>query len=128
LAIQIDAAINPGNSGGPVLKDNKAYLHPRFFFSFFSHYIYIQVTGVAFQSLAGAENMGFIIPVPIIKHFLQDLEKNGKYTGFGGIGIQCQTLENKQLRKFLKLPTGTVRKKLTFPPPSPTPQFSLSLN
>ena len=75
------------------------------------------MTGVAFQSLAGAENMGFIIPVPIIKHFLQDLEKNGKYTGFGGIGIQCQTLENKQLRKFLKLPTGTVRKKLTFPPP-----------
>ena len=39
-----------------------------------------QVVGVAFQSLVNAENMGFIIPVPIIKHFLKDIELHGKYT------------------------------------------------
>eukprot|EP01087_Luapelamoeba_hula_P016967 TRINITY_DN5288_c0_g1_i2.p1 TRINITY_DN5288_c0_g1~~TRINITY_DN5288_c0_g1_i2.p1 ORF type:complete len:689 (-),score=98.87 TRINITY_DN5288_c0_g1_i2:55-2121(-) len=88
LAIQIDAAINPGNSGGPVLKDNK-------------------VIGVAFQSLLGAENIGFIIPIPIVNHFLKDLERHGKYTGFGGMGIQCQPLENMQLRKFLATPPET---------------------
>ena len=35
---------------------------------------------MAFQSLVNAENMGFIIPVPIIKHFLKDIELHGKYT------------------------------------------------
>jgi len=84
LAIQIDAAINPGNSGGPVLKGDK-------------------VIGVAFQSLVNAENIGFIIPVPIIKHFLKDIELHGKYTGFGSIGIQCQPMENPQLRHFHKM-------------------------
>ncbi|ELR20829.1 DegPtype protease [Acanthamoeba castellanii str. Neff] len=84
LAVQIDAAINPGNSGGPVLKDDK-------------------VVGVAFQSLVNAENMGFIIPVPIIKHFLKDIELHGKYTGFGALGIQCQPMDNPQLRHFHKM-------------------------
>lgn len=69
LCIQIDAAINPGNSGGPVLKDNK-------------------VVGIAFQNLPSAENIGFIIPVPIIKHFLKDIELHGTYTGFGTLGLQ----------------------------------------
>lgn len=35
-----------------------------------------QVVGVAFQSLEGAENIGFIIPVPIIEHFLEDVRRN----------------------------------------------------
>lgn len=39
MAIQIDAAINPGNSGGPAIMGDK-------------------VAGVAFQNLAGAENIG----------------------------------------------------------------------
>jgi S1-C subfamily serine protease len=47
LAIQIDAAINPGNSGGPVLsKDGK-------------------VIGIAFQNLSQAENIGYVIPLPM---------------------------------------------------------------
>ena len=82
LAIQIDAAINPGNSGGPAIMNN-------------------EVVGVAFQSLDGAENIGFIIPVPIITHFLQDVERSkGNYVGFPALGISCQAMENKQLRKF----------------------------
>ncbi len=62
-----------------------------------------QVIGVAFQSMVGVENIGFIIPVPIIKHFLNDIELHGHYTGFGALGIQCQAMDNPQLRKFHKM-------------------------
>ena len=56
LAIQIDAAINPGNSGGPVMQDGK-------------------VVGVAFQGYSGAvaQNVGFMIPTPVIRRFLEDV-------------------------------------------------------
>ncbi|KAG0496602.1 hypothetical protein HPP92_001136 [Vanilla planifolia] len=79
MAIQIDAAINPGNSGGPAIMGDR-------------------VAGVAFQNLSGAENIGYIIPVPIIKHFLSGVEENGKYLGFCSLGLSCQTTENVQLR------------------------------
>ncbi|KAI7726348.1 hypothetical protein M8C21_008004, partial [Ambrosia artemisiifolia] len=61
LAIQIDAAINPGNSGGPAIMGDK-------------------VAGVAFQNLSGAENIGYIIPVPVIKHFVDGVEASGNYS------------------------------------------------
>ena len=61
LTIQIDAAINPGNSGGPVLQDGK-------------------VVGVAFQGYSGdvAQNVGYMIPTPVIRRFLKDVE-DGRY-------------------------------------------------
>ncbi|KAG0591583.1 hypothetical protein KC19_1G185700 [Ceratodon purpureus] len=87
MAIQIDAAINPGNSGGPALMEDK-------------------VVGVAFQNLANAENIGYIIPVPVIKHFLADVEETGGYIGFCSLGVTCQSAENVQLREHLKMPPG----------------------
>ena len=54
LVVQTDAAINPGNSGGPVVQDGR-------------------VVGVAFQGYPGFDNMGFFIPVPVVRHFLEDL-------------------------------------------------------
>jgi S1-C subfamily serine protease len=76
LAIQIDAAINPGNSGGPALDDEH------------------RVVGVAFCSLQGAENIGYIIPTPIILHFLEDIHRNnGLYTGFVRLGLMTQSLD-----------------------------------
>ncbi|TVU01073.1 hypothetical protein EJB05_53484 [Eragrostis curvula] len=80
MAIQIDAAINPGNSGGPAIMGDK-------------------VAGVAFQNLSGAENIGYIIPVPIIKRFISGVEESGKYSGFCTLGISCQATENIQLRE-----------------------------
>ncbi|XP_048233318.1 protease Do-like 10, mitochondrial [Ricinus communis] len=80
MAIQIDAAINPGNSGGPAIMGTK-------------------VAGVAFQNLSGAENIGYIIPVPVIKHFIAGVQENGKYVGFCSLGLSCQPTENVQLRK-----------------------------
>ncbi|KAB2051851.1 hypothetical protein ES319_A12G080300v1 [Gossypium barbadense] len=100
MAIQIDAAINPGNSGGPAIMGNK-------------------VAGVAFQNLSGAENIGYIIPVPVIKHFIAGIEESGKYMGFCFMGLSCQPTENVQLRNHFKMqPHMTVpfrnRERITF--------------
>nr|GMC76307.1 protease Do-like 10, mitochondrial [Ipomoea batatas] len=84
LAIQIDAAINPGNSGGPAIMGNK-------------------VAGVAFQNLSGAENIGYIIPVPVIRHFISGVEENGSYVGFCSMGLSCQPTENLQLREYFQM-------------------------
>ncbi len=46
------------------------------------------------------------IPVPIIHHFLMDLEKFHKYVGFCHLGLSCQSLDNPTLRSYLNLPDG----------------------
>lgn len=84
MAIQIDAAINPGNSGGPAIMGDK-------------------VAGVAFQNLSGAENIGYIIPVPVIKHFISGVEEKGEYVGFCSLGLSCQPTENVQLRRHFRM-------------------------
>jgi S1-C subfamily serine protease len=78
LACQIDAAINPGNSGGPVIKDGR-------------------IAGIAFQGYVYAQNIGYMVPAPLIEHFLKD-SADGHYDGFPGIGIEWQPMENPGLR------------------------------
>ncbi|CAA7399957.1 unnamed protein product [Spirodela intermedia] len=87
LGIQIDAAINPGNSGGPAFNDQG------------------ECIGVAFQVLRSdeAENIGYVIPTTVVSHFLNDYERNGKYTGFPCLGVLLQKLENPALRACLKV-------------------------
>lgn len=87
LAIQIDAAINPGNSGGPVLSASG------------------KVIGVAFQSLSedDVENIGYVVPVNVINHFLDDVRRHGSYSGVCGVGVHLQAMENEQLRKHYKM-------------------------
>ncbi|MBU4334644.1 MAG: trypsin-like peptidase domain-containing protein, partial [Candidatus Omnitrophica bacterium] len=80
LAVQIDAAINPGNSGGPVVKDGK-------------------LVGIAMQAYKTAQNIGYMIPPPIIKHFFDDNE-NGSYDGFPLLGINFNNTENAALKKY----------------------------
>jgi len=77
LTCQIDAAINPGSSGGPVIKDET-------------------LVGVAFQAGSG-ENIGYMVPAPVINHFLEDI-KDGTYDGIPGFGISWQKMENPDLR------------------------------
>jgi len=87
LAIQIDAAINPGNSGGPALLGTK-------------------VVGVCFETLINAENIGYIIPVPVVLHFLEDIKRNaGNCSGFCDIGIQIQLLESENIRAAMGMTT-----------------------
>ena len=85
LTCQIDAAINPGNSGGPVIFNNK-------------------IVGVAFQGITSAQNIGFMIPAPIVNHFLTDINKNnGIYRGFPELGIRFQSMENPDVREKFQM-------------------------
>lgn len=86
LVMQVDAAINPGNSGGPVLFNNK-------------------VIGIAFQGIAASQNIGYTIPLPVIEHFLKDIE-DGNYDGYPELGVDHLRTENRALRTNLGLPNG----------------------
>jgi len=83
LAIQIDAAINPGNSGGPVMQNGK-------------------VVGVAFQGFSGAvaQNVGYMIPTPVVRRFLQDVE-DGSYDRYMDLGATYFPVLNPAKRKAL---------------------------
>jgi S1-C subfamily serine protease len=83
LSIQVDAAINPGNSGGPVLQNGK-------------------VVGVAFQGYSGrvAQNVGYMIPVPVIQRFLKDVE-DGSYDHYVDLAISDFPVENSAQKKAL---------------------------
>ena len=83
LSIQVDAAINPGSSGGPAIHDGK-------------------IVGVVMQQLTKSQSIGYIVPVEIVQHFLDDV-KDGKYDGFSHLGITTQTMENEALRDVYKM-------------------------
>ncbi|MBZ0165382.1 MAG: serine protease, partial [Candidatus Omnitrophica bacterium] len=86
LALQIDAAINPGNSGGPVLQDGK-------------------IVGIAMQAFNAGQNIGYMIPVPIIEHFFDDL-KDGAFDGFPMAGINFMNTQNEHLREYYRVSTN----------------------
>ncbi len=86
LCSQIDAPINHGNSGSPVLKNGK-------------------VVGVAHQGINFGQNIGYMIPIPIIRHFLKEIDQ-GKYDGFPKGGILFQPMENLALRNFYQMEKG----------------------
>ncbi|MFU8779640.1 MAG: trypsin-like peptidase domain-containing protein [Kiritimatiellia bacterium] len=89
LVMQIDAAINPGNSGGPVVNSEN------------------RVVGVAFQGIRGGQGLGYAVPVPVIRHFLDDTQ-NLPYHGVPNLHVQTFELRNPTLRENLGLdPTGT---------------------
>jgi S1-C subfamily serine protease len=84
LACQIDASINSGNSGGPVVFNN-------------------QVVGIAFQGMNYIyENIGYMIPAPVILQFLDDV-KDGSIDGIPDPGLTMQKLESPYLRRFYQL-------------------------
>lgn len=45
----------------------------------------------------------YIIPVPVIKHFLAGVEESGDYVGFCSLGLSCQPTENVQLREHFRM-------------------------
>lgn len=81
LVLQVDAAINPGNSGGPILFGGK-------------------VVALAFQGLFRADNIGYGIPMPVIRHFLTDIA-DGTYNGYPELGVSFMDTRNEALRTDL---------------------------
>jgi len=71
--IQTDAAINPGNSGGPLVNS------------------IAQVIGVNTAVASGAENIGFALPINIIKDSIKNFNKNGQFNR-PYLGIAYKTL------------------------------------
>jgi S1-C subfamily serine protease len=86
LRIQIDAAINPGNSGGPAVVGDK-------------------MIGLAFSTLGGAQNIGYIIPNEEVELFLADV-RDGKLDGKPAMFDSLQTFQNPALRPYLKTDKG----------------------
>jgi len=84
--IQTDAALNPGNSGGPLLNSSG------------------QVIGVNVATTLGAENIGFAIPVNVVKPILASFIEKGKivrpYLGVSYVLI------TKELAKSRNMPEG----------------------
>jgi S1-C subfamily serine protease len=86
LSTQIDAAINEGNSGGPVISDGR-------------------IVGIAMQALENAENVGYMIPAPVIRHFLDDV-KDGQYDGIPRLGLRVQNMESAAQRQAAGMNSG----------------------
>jgi len=59
--IQTDAAINPGNSGGPLVNSSG------------------QVIGINTAIASGAENIGFAIPIDVVREALDNFDKTGGF-------------------------------------------------
>jgi hypothetical protein len=57
---------------------------------------------VVMQSRKKSENIGYMVPVPVIEHFLTDME-DGHYDGFPEDGMVIQPLENAGLKKMFGL-------------------------
>jgi len=95
--VQTDAAINAGNSGGPAVQDGK-------------------VVGVAFASVSKANNIGYLIPIQVVKYFLRDVYSDAKeFRGFGSLSFSFSKCENPSLREFFQIPseqTGVVIRKV----------------
>ncbi|MCZ6601708.1 MAG: trypsin-like peptidase domain-containing protein, partial [Planctomycetota bacterium] len=71
--IQTTAAINPGNSGGPLVD-----LEGR-------------VVGINARTSLFANNLGFAIPIDVVKEVVDQILKHGKVTR-STIGLECQPL------------------------------------
>jgi len=75
--IQTDAAINPGNSGGPLLNSRG------------------EVIGINTAVSIGAENIGFALPVNLIKDGLAQFRANGQFASRPFLGVQYQMISRE---------------------------------
>lgn len=72
--IQTDAAINPGNSGGPLINSSG------------------QVIGINVAVAQDAQNIGFAIPINVVKDALSQFNKNGGFPAKAFLGVEYQMI------------------------------------
>lgn len=84
--IQTDAAINPGNSGGPLLNSSG------------------QVIGVNTAIASGGENIGFALPIDVVKEALTNFNQTGQFSR-PFLGIRYSTI-TKDLALLNEVPEG----------------------
>ncbi|MDH7476174.1 MAG: trypsin-like peptidase domain-containing protein [Microgenomates group bacterium] len=75
--IQTDAAINPGNSGGPLLNSQG------------------QVIGINTAISAEGQNLGFAIPVNVVKELLQSFKNRGGSFDRPFIGVRYKMIDKQ---------------------------------
>lgn len=85
--IQTDAAINPGNSGGPLLNSLG------------------QAIAVNVAVAQGAQNIGFAIPINVVKKGLEQFNTNGAFASKPFLGVQYQMI-SKQSALMNEVPQG----------------------
>lgn len=85
LVAQIDAAVNAGASGGPAIVNG-------------------MLAGITFQGEDEYDNVGYVVPAPVIEQFLNDI-KDGNVDGVPTIGIKTQNMRNPQLRAAYQMKT-----------------------
>lgn len=85
--IQTDAAINPGNSGGPLLNSKG------------------EVIGVNVAVASGAQNIGFALPINIVKEGLDEFNENGQFATRPFLGVE-HTMISREAAILNELPQG----------------------
>jgi len=85
--IQTDAAINPGNSGGPLLNSSG------------------EVVGINVAVAQGAQNIGFAIPINVVKESLNQFQTTGKFAAKPYLGVSYQMI-SKQSAILNEVPQG----------------------
>ena len=48
-----------------------------------------------------AENIGYVIPIDVVQHFITDFERNNRFTSFPILGVDWQKMESPYLRAAL---------------------------
>lgn len=84
--IQTDAAINPGNSGGPLLNSSG------------------QVIGVNVAVSAQGQNIGFALPINIVKDSINEFNQTGKFQR-AYLGVQYKMI-SRDLAVMNEIPEG----------------------
>lgn len=84
--IQTDAAINPGNSGGPLLDSSGS------------------VIGVNVAVTAGAQNIGFALPINVIKASIENFNQTGQFNR-PYFGVRYRKI-TEQAALFNEVPAG----------------------
>jgi serine protease Do len=87
--LQTDASINPGNSGGPLLDMGG------------------RVIGVNTAIRAGANNIGFAIPIDMVKSLLPSLMREGRLRR-SQLGLVAETVEAERARQLELQPAPAV--------------------